>query len=631
MSSGTILGGSTPADGNVIAGAKAAEISVDGTSTTGTQVLGNLIGTDPTGSTVPGGEAIGVLVSGATHTTVGTPGAGANVIAGNSGGGISVVAASTLVTDFSTTPPVVFPGTNQTATTAMSTLISGNIIGPLAAGTSIWGGGPQPVGINLAGIGDTAGPNNEVSGNEVGIAVGGNGESVIGNLIGTNPSGVLALPNGTGVNVTGKNTQIGVPGTKANTISGNLNDVVIAADATVENNLIGTTSLGNAPIGPFTGTLPEDLTGTYTTPVAVFAQPAAAGSQIGGTRPGFGNVISGNPDYALVLDGALLVQGNKIGVGANGKTAVPNNGPGILIDQQGTLGATFPGGTGTTAAAGGNTIANNAQAGIDVLAGTSPVSMLSDSIYDNAGGGIVLGSGANGGIKPPDLIAANQSAGQTTLQVLTHPADTGGSLQIFVANSCTATSAQGRTLLRTLSVPYAGILLPTLPLQPVGTELTATITHGSGASAPTSQFSTCVGIRPATTTVTSPSSSATTSSAIVTLPVTVTCSSGSSTPCAVTDTGTLPSATASAARATAVKHRTISSLRIGSNSLRVAAGATAILKVKLTRRGLALLRSRHTLAVTLTVKIVRARHRARTHRLTIHLTYRRPSKPKRAN
>ncbi len=624
MTSGTIVGGGSSGDGNVITGATGAEVSVDGTSTTGTQVLGNLIGTDPTGSTLPGGRAIGVLVSGATHTTVGTPGAGANVIAGNSGGGISVVTASTLVTDFTVTPPLVFPGTNQTATTTMSTLISGNIIGPLAAGTSLWSGGPQPVGINLAGIGDTAGPNNEVSGNEVGIAVGGSGESVVGNLIGTNPSGVLALPNGTGVNITGKNAQIGVPGTKANTISGNLNDVVIAANATVENNLIGTTSLGNAPIGPFTGTLPEDLTGTYTTPVAVFAQAAAAGSQIGGMLPGFGNVISGNPADALVLDGAVLVQGNKIGVGANGTTAVPNQGHGILIDQQGTLGATFPGGKGTTAAAGGNTIANNAQAGIDVLAGTSPVSMLSDSIYDNAGGGIVLGSGANGGIKPPDLIAANQ----TTLQVLTHPNDAGGSLQIFVANSCTATSAQGRTLLRTLAVPYTGILLPTLPLQPVGTELTATITHGSGASAPTSQFSTCVSVGPATTTISSPSSTATTSSTTVTLPITVTCSSGSSTPCAVTTTGTLTSATATAARTTSAKHRTTSTLTIGSDSLRVAAGATAILKLKLTRHGLALLRSRHTLAVTLTVKIAKARHPTLTRRLTIRLTYSRPSESK---
>ena len=669
LTSGTVVGGSSPGEGNVITGAAQAAVYVDGTSVTGTQVLGNLIGTDLTGlaAPAPNGSPIGVFVAGANHTTIGTPGAGANVITAQPGGGVGVLTAAVPVTYNQVTPPTVLPGTNQTATTAMSTLISGNIIGPLANGTSLPSGTLQPVGISLAGIGDTAGPNNQISGNQIGVRVSGNNESVLGNLIGTNGSGVTALPNGTGVTVTGTGAQIGVPGSRANTISGNLNELVLSADATVQNNLIGTTALGNAPIGSFTGTLPEGMTGTFENPEAVFAYASAAGSQIGGTQPGSGNVISGNPSDGLDLDSAVVVQGNNIGVGANGSTAVPNSGDGIDVDKQATLGAIFPGGTGMTAAVGGNIIANNTKAGIEVQPGTSAVSALSDSIYGNGLGGIALDGGANEGIVAPSLIKATQAGdGSTSLQVVANSVDVGGSLQVFVADSCTSTSAQGKTLLDTISVPYAGILIPELPLQPVGTALTATITHGSGASASTSQFSTCITVEagPATpgspasgsssspttpgspssgssssppditgTTVSITSSVASTDGSTVTLPATVTCSSAAPSSCKVTDTGTVSSAKASTARATATlataKHKKATPpLQIGSGSLTLAAGTTATLKLKLTSHGLTLLRSQHSLAVTITIKITGNGRATITHTLNIHLTYKKATKAK---
>src|SRR5664280_2102682 len=55
------------------------------------------------------------------------------------------------------------------------------------------------------------------------------------------------------------------------------------------------------------------------------------GGVIGGPTPGSGNVISGSPGAdGLDLYGPSTVQGNKIGVGADGTTSVPNAGYGIL-------------------------------------------------------------------------------------------------------------------------------------------------------------------------------------------------------------------------------------------------------------------------------------------------------------
>jgi CSLREA domain-containing protein len=645
--SGTSIGGSSAGDGNVITGASQTEVLLDGTSVTGTQVLGNLIGTNPTGlaAPAPNGSPGGVLVAGASHTTIGTPGAGANVITAQESGGIAVVQKAISASDTLLSPPVAYPGTNQTATSAMSTLISGNMIGPLTDGNTPPSVTYQAYGVKLAGIGDTLGPNNEISYNGDGVDVGGSNETVVGNQIGTNASGVTALPNGTGINVYGTGAQIGLPGLKPNTISGNLNDLILTAKATVQNNLIGTTALGNAPIGAFTGTLPAGLAGTYSNQVAVYTLAGAAGSLIGGTLPGYGNVISGNASDGLDLDAAVVVQGNKIGVGTNGSTAVPNTGDGINIDQPGTLGAIFPGGTGLTAGPGGNIIANNGKAGIEVEAGTSPVAMLSDSIYANAGGGIVLDSEANAGIAPPSLLQASQDGdGNTNVQA--HVA--AGSVQVFVADSCTDTTAQGKTLLSTFTVTSAGAVNIVLPLQPVGTEITATITPttGTSASALTSQFSRCVTVTAAPTTPSSTtpaitpstassveltSDSATTGSASVTLPVTVNCSSATDTPCTITTTATLPAATTTGKARVhtipAAKHKKAKTpTKIGGGTLRLAAGATGRLKLHITTAGLALLRSRHTLVATLAIKITGSGRATITHNLRIRLAYKKAAK-----
>src|SRR5205807_6633138 len=50
-----------------------------------------------------------------------------------------------------------------------------------------------------------------------------------------------------------------------------------------------------------------------------------------------GNVISGNHVDGVLLEDSALVQGNRIGVGADGHTAVANRGAGVTINSSGNL------------------------------------------------------------------------------------------------------------------------------------------------------------------------------------------------------------------------------------------------------------------------------------------------------
>lgn len=81
------IGGSNPDEGNVISGNALFGISIDGEGTTGNEVLGNLIGTDPTGTLdIPNKYGV-VIQRGASGNTVGGREKGAaNVISGNNTG-----------------------------------------------------------------------------------------------------------------------------------------------------------------------------------------------------------------------------------------------------------------------------------------------------------------------------------------------------------------------------------------------------------------------------------------------------------------------------------------------------------------------------------------------------------------
>ncbi|HXY72043.1 MAG TPA: hypothetical protein VEM41_05835, partial [Actinomycetota bacterium] len=84
---GTTIGGTTSATLNVISGNAAEGIDLEGA--TKTQILGNFIGTDISGTLDRGNADDGILVNGSAKNTIGgTKAADANVISGNDGNGI---------------------------------------------------------------------------------------------------------------------------------------------------------------------------------------------------------------------------------------------------------------------------------------------------------------------------------------------------------------------------------------------------------------------------------------------------------------------------------------------------------------------------------------------------------------
>ena len=195
-----------------------------------------------------------------------------------------------------------------------------------------------------------------------GILIQGNGGNTIrGNFIGTDASGMAALGNGAdGVNITGTNNTIGGAGDGAgNVISGNGADgVLISGNGnSVQGNKIGTDITGMNSLGnSFFGVILSSI-GTNNT--------------IGGTIDGAGNVISGNKMDGIlaVANGGNLVQGNKIGTDITGMSSLDsrgnslgNGGNGVLVDvneSNDTIGGTVAGAS--------NVISGNKMDGVRIL------------------------------------------------------------------------------------------------------------------------------------------------------------------------------------------------------------------------------------------------------------------------
>ena len=137
-----IIGGATAGSGNVISG-NAFGIQISATEAIGTQVQGNRIGTDPTGSLPLANSNSGILLfNGVTDTTIGGPGSAGNVIAFNEGRGCDYSIAA-------------FPALKTTSLATRSSVTSGLGI-DLAGGTGVSDG------VTANDLGDLTpvGPNN---------------------------------------------------------------------------------------------------------------------------------------------------------------------------------------------------------------------------------------------------------------------------------------------------------------------------------------------------------------------------------------------------------------------------------------------------------------------------------------
>ncbi len=213
-----------------------------------------------------------------------------------------------------------------------------------------------------------------------GIHVNGPGSFVKGCFIGTDASGLVARPNGDGIQPFNGGSGLTVGGATAedrNLISGNNSGIYIFENGTIiRGNLVGTDATGTVSLGNTdTGIVCQNFGG--------------AGTTIGGPGAGEGNVISANARGIWLAQGSTvnIVQGNKIGVNAAG-TGPLGNSDGIFTNVGGN--DNIIGGIGAGEA---NEIAYNGAAGIlFTTLGGADNSARGNSIHDNGGLGIDIGN-----------------------------------------------------------------------------------------------------------------------------------------------------------------------------------------------------------------------------------------------
>ena len=359
--SNNVIGGTAPADRNVLSGNSGQGVYIGFATSTGNQVLGNHIGTTASGSGALGNSVSGVLIeAGAAGNTIGGSVAGAaNVISGNGVAGVYLESAGNTV--------------------------SGNLIGLNAAGGAKLANGVgvyiNNVGGNSVG-GTTALARNVISGNtNHGVVLTGasaSGNLVQGNYIGTNLDGTAGLGNGfRGVYVTGGATGNFVGGTAVgagNVLSGNGTDGIRmdSGGNTVQGNTIGLDAAGTATVGNSYGIVNYNASNT-----------------IGGTANGARNVISGNLAYGIWVTGAssagTVLQGNWVGTNAAGTGAL-GNANGLLVSG-GATNLTVGG----TAVGAGNVISGNGGNGVELAA--SGITLQGNFIGLNAAGTAAVGNG----------------------------------------------------------------------------------------------------------------------------------------------------------------------------------------------------------------------------------------------
>jgi hypothetical protein len=227
-----VVGGTNPADRNVLSANDGAHVLVDDFGGNNTLVKGNLIGTDATGTTgLPGQEtAANVYIRIGTGEMIGGPTAAErNVISGNTqGSGVTVGYTS--------------------GTTAVAT-IQGNFIGTDVTGTLPIG---NKYGLSISNSGSTV-LGNVISGSllQAIISEGGSGEIIQGNFIGTDLTGTLNLGNAQGVvAIGGNNWVIGGPNPgEGNVIAFDRPPYTIAVSFGTGNTIRGNSMYGNAALG----------------------------------------------------------------------------------------------------------------------------------------------------------------------------------------------------------------------------------------------------------------------------------------------------------------------------------------------------------------------------------------------
>ena len=322
-------------------------------------------------------------------------------------------------------------------------VFAGNFIGTNPAGTTALGNASGAIGgidfgfcgtpSNCTIGGTTPDARNLISGNVgYGISVGGTGNTVQGNLIGTDVTGTLALGNAfTGVNAGGSSNAL-IGGTSAaarNIISANNRGVELGSTSTLQGNFIGTdvtgtVALGNPNVGVDLNGTPNNIIGGLT------ATP--------GAPPG--NLISGNIGNTGVVLGTgttgTLIQGNIIGADITGTQALGNTGGIIISNAPGnTIGGTGVGAANIIAFNGGANLMCSSAFLTGIWVHNNPAinnAILGNSIFSNASLGIDLEYDGDPNCIEP-IVHCNPGPGPNDLQnhpVITSATSSGGNVMI---------------------------------------------------------------------------------------------------------------------------------------------------------------------------------------------------------
>ncbi|HXA01623.1 MAG TPA: T9SS type A sorting domain-containing protein [Cytophagaceae bacterium] len=266
-------------------------------------------------------------------------------------------------------------------------------------GFGIWISGANN---NTIGGGNAAADRNIISGTALsGVRIQSSSANniIAGNYIGTNSTGLSAIPNtNRGVEIDNSNNNI-IGGTipPSNVISGNGNHGIMLTTSTgtiIKGNYIGLGSDGNTALGNYHGI---EINTTSTSNI------------IGGITLNDRNVIAGNLNTGIDItsnSGSCVILGNYIGTNAAGNAAKANGDHGININN--ALAVTIGG----TVAGSGNVISGNGvgtfKRGINIdlsshgtiikgnyigtnAAGTAAIANLCDGIFINASNNCTIG------------------------------------------------------------------------------------------------------------------------------------------------------------------------------------------------------------------------------------------------
>ena len=161
-------------------------------------------------------------------------------------------------------------------------------------------------------------------------------------------------------------------------------DVTFGGVATIEGCYVGTDETGTAAAG----------TGNAFPGIQLYE--AGVGVLVGGTAPTARNVSSGNGLDGVIVWGSAgletqqaVLQGNYIGIGADGQSPLGNGGDGIEVAGDMNL-------VGGTPAGARNVVSGNVGDGVSISAGATGNLVQSNSIGVDAAGDVALGNGGQG-------------------------------------------------------------------------------------------------------------------------------------------------------------------------------------------------------------------------------------------